>query len=356
MAKASIKDVARRAGVSTATVSHVINKTRFVRDETRQKVLDVIEELNYQPSAIARGLATNSTLTIGVVVSDITNPFFTAMVRSIQDELNEHAYHALILNTDEDPERENDVLRLLAARQIDGLIITPTGVRSEQLIQMALANLPIVLLDRGTPGVEAPVVGVDNEEGAYEATKHLLEAGHCRIAALVGLEAITTQLDRANGYRRALQEAGISIDEALIVHADPRFYKNQPAQFAMATPPRRATNLQMTPIAFQALQQILDLSDGTTAIFVANNQMTVGALHALKERGLRCPEDISLISFDDHDWALVFSPSLTVVRQPTYRLGLAAAKLLMKLINGEAIEQPSPLPVELIIRESVKQL
>ncbi len=355
MARVIIKDVAERAGVSTATVSHVINQTRFVREETRQKVLEAIEALNYQPSAIARGLATNATQTIGLIISDIANPFFTAVARGVQDEIHQHGYHTIFCNTDEDPEREDEYLRLLSARQIDGLIIAPTGVRSERLIRMAEAGLSIVLLDRETSDLEAPLVGVDNEGGGYQATRYLIELGHRRIAILIGIETISTLATRFEGYKRALREADIPVDETLVVRADPRFYSNQNYP-SVSPPPMFLTNNQMTPSAFHALQRILDLPDRPSAIFVTNNEMTVGALHALKERGLRCPEDISLISFDDHAWAPIFSPPLTVVRQPTYELGQTAAVLLMKLINRQEFEPLAPLPVEFIIRESCRRL
>ncbi|GAB4448179.1 MAG: LacI family DNA-binding transcriptional regulator [Anaerolineae bacterium] len=358
MARVSIKDVAEKAGVSTATVSHVINQTRFVSDETRDRVEQAIKELNYQPSAIARGLATNATQTIGLIISDITNPFFTAVARGVEDELNRHGYHTIFCNTDEDPEREDEYLRLLFAHHIDGLLIAPTGVESERLSLMAAADIPIVMLDRGTPGIEAPLVEVDNEAGGYHATKYLLELGHRRIGVLRGLETISTQVVRVEGYRRALREAGLAVDESLIVRADPHYHANQVFGFAGPEPtaPEFLTNLQMTPNAFNALQQLLDLPDRPTAIFVTNNQMTLGALHALKQRNLLCPEDISIICFDDHDWAPLFSPPLTVVRQPTYHLGQAAAALLMDMINGVKIKLPAPLPVDLIVRESCRRL
>ncbi len=351
MARVRIQDVAEKAGVSTATVSHVINETRFVREETRQRVLAAIDTLNYQPSAIARGLATNSTQTIGLVISDIANPFFTAVARGVEDEVNQFGYHTIFSNTDEDPKREDEYLRLLSARQIDGLIIAPTGVPSARLSRMADAETPIVLLDRELPGLDAPLVSVDNESGAYDATKYLVELGHKQIATLMGLESISTQLARLNGYKRALSEAGHSLDEALVVHADPRASANR-LNTGDSSPPRFLTNNQMTPAAFYALQDLLDLPDRPSAIFVANNQMTLGTLYALKERGLRCPDDISLISFDDHDWAPLFSPPLTVVRQPTRQLGRTAASLLLHLINRQEVEPLVPLPVEFIIRES----
>jgi LacI family transcriptional regulator len=179
--------------------------------------------------------------------------------------------------------------------------------------------------------------------------------GHRRIGILTGIETISTLSMRVTGYKRALEEAGLPIDEELIVRADPRFHKNQLSSFGSA-PTTPITNLQMTPSAFLALQKLLDLPDRPTALFVTNNQMILGTLHAFRERRLRCPEDISLVGFDDHDWAPLFMPPLTVVRQPTYQLGQMAAKLLMKLINHEEIENPPSLPVELTIRESCRRL
>ena len=355
MTRVRIKDVAQRAGVSTATVSHVINQTRFVSEETRQRVLEAIETLNYQPSAIARGLVTNSTQTIGLIISDIANPFFTAVARGVQDEIHQHGYHTIFSNTDEDPAREDEYLRLLSARQIDGLIIAPTGNRSERLLQMKEAGLPIILLDRAMPDLDAPVVGVDNEGGAYQATKYLIELGHRNIAILVGLETITTQVARFYGYKRALHEACLSIQENLIVRADSRSYSNQYSLFDNP-PPVFLTNNQMTPAAYHALRQVLESPPLPSAIFITNNEMTIGALHALREHGLRCPEDISLISFDDHAWAPIFTPPLTVVRQPTYELGRWAACLLMKLLDHQQFDPPAPLPVEFIIRESCRKL
>jgi LacI family transcriptional regulator len=355
MPRVSIKDVAERAGVSTATVSHVINETRFVRPETRQRVLAAIEALNYQPSAIARGLATNATRTVGLVISDITNPHFTAVARGVEDEINQHGYHTIFCNTDEEPAREDEYLRLLSARQIDGLIITPTGVRSERLIHMAAAETPIVLVDRGTPGIKAPLVEVDNEAGAYQATRYLVELGHRRIAILSGLGRIPTLGARLAGYKRALREANIPLDEALIIRADPRFYNSQPYRpdGLGREPP---LNSQMTPSAYTALQALLDRPERPSAIFVTNNQMTLGLLYAITGKGLRCPADISLVGFDDHDWAPLFSPPLTVVRQPTYQLGQTAARLLMQLIKGQPVKLPAPWPVELVIRESCRPL
>lgn len=350
MAKASSKDVAKRAGVSIATVSHVINGTRFVSDETREKVLEAIAALNYRPNAVARGLVTNSTRIVGLVVSDITNPFFTAVARGVEDEMISRGYSTIFCNTDEDPQREEDYLHLLATQQIDGLIIAPTGVRGRSLLAFAESDVPIVQLDRQCPGLEAPLIGVDNESGAYQAIQYLISLGHRRIAYLMGIETVSTQIERLNGWKRALQDANLPLDEELIIRADPRFYGVVPSNSGSVVRP--APRRQTMPSAYEALQDILRMPDRPSALFVATNQLTSGTLYALRECNLRCPEDISIIGFDDHDWAPLFNPPLTVVGQPTYRLGQAAARLLMQLINGEHGQAPPPLPVQLVVRGS----
>jgi LacI family transcriptional regulator len=352
MAKVRSKDVAERAGVSIATVSHVVNGTRFVSDETRQKVLDAIESLNYRPNAVARGLATNSTRKIGLVISEISNPFFTVAARGVEDEFLRHGYNIILCDTDEDPERENNCLHLLATQQIDGLIISPTGVRNTSLLAMAEAGIPIVQLDRSSPDLAVPLIGVNNEEGAYQATRYLIGLGHQRIACLINLDVISTQRERFKGWERALREANLPVSEDLIVRADPHFYgirSDTAGSLPLVSP---STQPQKAPSAYELLQDILKSPRRPSALFVASNQLTLGALYAFRTCGLKCPEDISLISFDDHDWAPLFSPPLTVVCQPAYRLGQAAAQLLMQMINGASAEVPLLMPVELIVRAS----
>ncbi len=350
MTRISSKDVAEHAGVSIATVSHVINGTRYVRAETRQRVLDAISVLDYRPNAVARGLATSSTREIGLVISDIRNPFFTAVARGVEDELIAQRYNTIFCNTDEDPVREEDNLHLLAAQQIDGLIIAPTGEPCESLLALARAGVPIVQLDRTSPGLEAPMVGVNNAEGAYQAVRYLIALGHRRIAYLMGFEAVSTQTERLAGWQRALQEAGLPVEENLVVRADPRFAESAPAPASEAAPAGMAGHV--LPSVREVLGELLTHPARPSAIFIATNQLTLGALYAFEELGLRCPEDISLISFDDQDWAPLFRPPLTVVRQPTYRLGQTAAQLLMQMIRGEAVASPPPLAVELIVRAS----
>lgn len=350
--KTTSMDVARFAGVSIATVSHVVNKTRFVSEETEQKVLEAIKALNYRPNALARSLVTNVTRKIGLVISDISNPFFTAAVRGIEDVFLTCHYNVMLNNTDEIPQREDDCLHLLASQQIDGLIIAPTGSRNENLLDMAEAGLPIVQLDRRSPDLNAPLVGVNNEDGACQAIRYLIGLGHRRIACLINYDAITTQHDRLRGWERALQEAGLPVDEELIVRADPHFYGIQSDAKGSVPIMRPASHRPGMRSAYEVLQVLLGSPRRPSAIFVTSNQLTLGALYAIRECGLACPEDISLISFDDHDWAPLFSPPLTVVSQPSYRMGQSAAQLLLNMIKGETVSEPEPLHVEIITRAS----
>lgn len=352
MARITSRDVARHAGVSVATVSHVVNETRYVSDETRQKVLEAIAELGYQPNAVARSLVTRSTRSIGVLIAEITNPFFTVATRGIEDEALNHRYNIVLCNTDEDPVREEDSLHLLAMQRTDGLIVAPTGVECPSLLALADADVPIVQLDRSSPGLKAPLVGVNNEESACQAVRHLIDLGHRRIACVIDLEVISTQQERRAGWERALREAGVPVDESLLVLADPRFYGVLPddkGSYKLIGP---STQQQRLPSAYEALRALLSSPHRPTAAFVASNQLTLGALYAFRACGLRCPEDISLISVDDHDWAPLFSPPLTVVRQPAYEAGRAAARLLIQMIEGEEAETPPRLATELVVRSS----
>ena len=352
MGSGTIADVTKQAGVSTATVSHVINNTRFVSDATRRKVNEAILALNYTPSAVARSLVTNVSHIIGVVVSDITNPFFPAAVRGIENEALSHRYNMVLGNTDEYPAREADIIYLLAKQRIAGLIIAPTGVHCPPLLAMAESGVPIVQIDRTSPGLAAPLVGVDNEEGAYQAVSYLIGLGHRRIACLLGIEAISTQAERLKGWKRALLEATLPIEEDLIVRADPRFYGTLPDAAGTVAPVRPAPEREKMPGVDEALRSLLEGPRPPSAVFALTNQLALSTLYALKARGLRFPEDISLVSFDDPDWAPLFSPPLTTVRQPAYQLGQAAADLLMSLINHEPVEPPPPLRVVLMKRAS----
>jgi len=327
-----IRDVAKRAGVSTATVSHVLNGTRPTTEATRARVLAVARELGYHPSAVARGLRTKSTGTLGVVLSDIRNPFFTALVRGIEDVAQANGLNLMVCNSDEDEKKAETYLRLLLAKRVEGLVFTPTG-RANALLEPFLAmGIPVILIDRIAPGLTLPFVGVDNVQGAREAVAHLLEDGHRRIGVVAGLSTVSTSTDRLEGYRLALADRRLAADSALIREGHSSVQGGEEAAGTLLALPQRPT-----------------------ALFTTNNLMTLGALKACAQLGLRCPDDMALCGFDDHEWAELFSPPLTVVRQPTYEIGTTAARLLARAIHGEALPAEAVLlKTRLIIRASCR--
>lgn len=328
--RVSITDVAQRAGVSKSTVSHVINKTRFVEEDTRSRVLEVIAELGYQPSLAARSLTTNRTEIIGVIVSDVANNFFGDVLRGIEDIFRPVNYSIVVCNTDEIFEREDAYIDLLLRQRVDGVIAAATSKKWDALTKAEHQHTPVVFLDRAFEGLEGPYVGVNNRGGAYLGTRHLIDCGHTRIGILAGFQRLSTMQERLTGFRQAL------VDSDIPHH------------------PEWEVESLLTPAAGRdAALKILSHPDHPTALFLSNNYLSLGALLALNDLGLTCPDDISLIGFDDHPWAAVTCPPLTVIRQPARKMGEEAARILLNLINGEPIENPQlRLNCELVLRQS----
>lgn len=327
----TIKDVARCAGVSPTTVSYVLNKTRFVSPETEARIRQAIKELNYQPNHVARSLRAKCTMTVGMLVSDIANPFYADIVRGAQDVLSDKHYSLILGNTDETPGRELATLQVLIQKKVDGLIVVATGANIELLHEVSHTGVSIVLVDRQLPGNWLDTVLVDDERGAYEAVRHLLQLGHRRIGAIVGRIGISTTDNRRRGYEAALHDFGVAVDPTLI-------------QIGHSTIQGGIT----------AARILLDYDPRPTAIFAANNLMTVGALLAIKEQGLCCPKDVAVVGFDDMVWLSAFTPGLTTVAQPSYELGKRAAELLLDRLTGHQPESPRivTLPPKLVVRES----
>ena len=330
---ATIHDVARKAGVSSATVSHVINNSRFVAPETRQRVMDAIESLRYRRDGVARSLRRAKTSTIGVIIADITNPFFADLVRGIEDRIygHEEGFNLILCNTDEDAAKERLYLDVLQEKRVEGLIIVPTGENAASLEELVRAGLPIVFADRFIEGLGVDSVVVDSEDGAFVLTSHLIASGHRRIGVLRAMLSATTLEQRIEGYHRALDVAGIPFDPAQIISCK-----------------------HSIEDAHQAGLRILDSPDRPTAVFCTNNYMTLGMVQAITDRGLRCPQDIAVVGFDDFAWAASFSPRLTALAQPAYELGKEAADILMKRIGQSVFATPVHriLKGNLIIRES----
>lgn len=330
MKRPSIGDVAQRAGVSKTTVSHVINNTRFVEEVTRQRVLQAIADLGYRPSTIARSLTTNRTQIIGVIVSDASNHFFAEVLQGIEDVVRPKNYGLLVCNTAEILDREAHYLDLLMRQRVDGIIAAATSQKWDVLSEVEMEHMPVVFVDRTFEGLDGPYVGADNFRGAYLGTRHLIERGHRRIGILAGFERLSTMRERLAGSLMALQEAEIAL----------------PAEWVVVSP-------LSIEAGRDAAWQLLSLPDPPHALFINNNLLTLGTLLALQELGLRCPDDLALVGFDDHPWASVSCPPLTVVRQPAQQLGLRAAEMLLGLINGEDVpEQRVLLECEVIVRQS----
>lgn len=327
---ATIRDVAKKAGVSVATVSHVINGTRKVAPETEARVRRAMEALGYQPNAIAQSLRKRTTYAIGILVSDITNPFFATLVRGAEDAALEAGYSVIMCNSDEDPQKEDMYIRALWRRRIDGMLIAPTrDGTSSALQELVRRKLPFVFVDRKAKGIEADAVLSDNIGGAYLATKHLIERGHKRIGIALGIPGATTTEERLLGYRQALEETGLPFTEDLVVWGGYRMEGGR-----------------------KACAQLLSLSDPPTAIFSTNNLMTVGVLQELSHRSIKIPEEVAVVGFDDLEWAEIVYPPLTVVAQRPYEIGYQAFKILLRRLNRSEGMQEVRVSVELKIRRS----
>lgn len=336
----TIRDVARAANVSTATVSHVFNDTRPVSEATRQAVLDAARRLNYRPSAIARSLTTRRTYTVGVVVADVLNPFFAGIIRGVEDLLWQQGRSLVVCSTDEQPEKEAYYLHLLLERRVDGVLVAPTGADLPVYAELQHHHIPAVFIDRRPPQPWGPTVETDNVRAGYAATRYLLDRGHTRIAILGRHQALSTVTGRFAGYRQALAEADITPDPSLAVTVD----SHQEA-------------------ALQGTLALLARRDPPTALIAANHVMTLGVVAAMRELGRQCPRELSFIAFDDLPWLALVAPPLTAVRHATAEICRCAVDLLMAAMNGQSTERNGTanypivtLPAELIERASCAHL
>ncbi len=327
---ATIKDVASHAAVSVATVSAVINQNKYVSPELVQRVHSSIATLGYQRNSFARGLKTQVSHCIGLIVPDIMNPFYTNIARGVEDVAHAHNYSLILGNTDEDPEKEKKYLQLLESKQADGLIIAVTDRSYAYLQSLPIQNLALVSIDRSLFDLGVDTVMVENVEGARTAVEHLISLGHRRIGLLTGVRGIAPTEERIQGYTEALEKHGIAIDPTLIATTRPRVDGGK-----------------------RGALQLLTQENRPTALFVMAGTMVIGALQTITRLGLRCPEDIALAGFDDFVWASVMRPHLTVVEQPTYEIGQQSARLLFeRLQNREKTPTEIRLPTQLIVRES----
>jgi LacI family fructose operon transcriptional repressor len=301
-----IKDVAAAAGVSTATVSRVLSDHPHVRSEVRDRVLAAVAELEYRPNLLARSLRTQQTNTIGLILSDIRNPFFAGISRAVEDIASEHGMTLILCNTDENPEREALYLDLMRTEQVSGVILSPT----QQIARLADLNLdvPVVLVDRALKNGDVDAVLLDNLSAASELTTHLLEQGYRRIAALIG-DTNTTGLERQRGYEAALREHGLAPLPALVKILRPQI-----------------------DTGCAAAKQLLEAAQPPDAILAGNSLLTAGVLQAIRERNLRIPQDVAVVGFDETVWASLVEPAITTMAQPTDEIGKTATELLLQRI------------------------
>jgi len=326
----TIADVAKRAGVSKMTVSRVINNSGYISQKTRERVEQAIDELGYVPNSLARSLRFKTTATIALILTDITNPFFTTVARGVEDTAREHGFSVMFCNTDESEDVEAQYLNVLIQKQVDGLLLVPacSSARAATLLQER--HVPFVLLDRYIPGMTVDNVRSDSEQGAYELVQHLVQLGHRDIALLGGPPQITTTIDRVTGYLRALEEAGLR-DRAIVCHGG---YTQE-------------SGYRMT-------KEVLAADPRPTALFGVNNFIAIGALRALREAQYQVPDDISVVAFDDLSSAFLIEPFLTVSNQSPYEMGKVGTSLLLaRLANPEpTTPQEIMLPTQLIVRKS----
>ncbi len=313
-----IKDVANAAGVSTATVSRVLAGSTRVKEETRLRVLSAIEQLNYRPNLVARSLRSQKSARIGLVVSDIRNPFFTSISRAVEDAAYEQGYSVLLCNTDENPEKEELYLKVLHDESVAGVIFSPTQQFSARLSSFE-SQIPIVVIDRAVNASSIDMVLLDNAAAGYELTVHLLQNGYRKLAGLFG-NASTTGRERNRGFRQALEEHQL---------------RPWSEQFI---PPRIQQGYETT-------LALLDQPDRPDAIFTSNSLLTAGAFQAIRDRRLKVPDDVALVGFDETTWGALVEPPITLIAQPTEEIGRTATELLF-----QRIADPSRSPRTVILK------
>lgn len=333
--KVTISDIARMANVSKATVSRVINnKPEGVGKETRDNVLRIIEECGFQPSMIARGLVTNKTKSLGLIITDIANSFFPLLVRGVEDYAKKFGYSIFLCNSDNSPKKEKEYIKAFIEKNVDGVILSSSMTETSFHHKILKSkNIPLVLLDRCVDGSDYDAcVFLDNVKGAYLAVNYLIDNGHKNIAFISGTKTAIISLNRLKGYKKALEERNIKVNEDIIVEG----------------------NWQIDS-GYKRTMELLDQGKEFTAIFAGNDLMAVGAIKALKSRNIKIPEQVEIIGFDNIDLSWIIEPQLSTVGQPAYKMGAKGAQQLINLIEGKKIVNKSIiLEPELILRETTK--
>ncbi|VBB05411.1 laci bacterial regulatory protein hth signature [Lucifera butyrica] len=326
---ATIKDVARLAKVSIATVSRILNGKETVSPHLVERVMSAVEELRYQPNAVARALKVRESLSMGLIIPDIENPFFPALVRGVEDAAQMHDYSVILCNTDGKPAEEERYIRFLYNKRVDGILFTGGRYSDDNVAMLATLSIPVVLLDRRV-GSQLSTVVTDNYLGGFMATEHLIKRGRSRIAFISGPPELSSVQTRREGYVQALRQHGLSYGEELVL----------PGDFTFESGHRAAARL---------------IADGLSvdAFFAANDMMAIGAIEYLRAYGIRVPEEIAAVGYDDIRMAAWYKPSLTTVRQPVYQMGQCAVRRMLELVSGGVRRYSEEvLRPELVIRDS----
>jgi len=350
----TIRDVAKLAGVAPITVSRVINHAEYITDETRQRVEEAIRTLGYVPNSLARSLRSRQTRMLALVLTDITNPFWTTVARGVEDAASDAGFSVILCNTDESEAEQERYIRIILEKQVDGVLLVPAGNPEEPVCFIQSQHVPVVVLDRRVSsdlGVDS--VRSDSIAGARDLVRLLISLGHERIAIMTGPQDVSTAVDRVTGYRQAMQEAGLAYELVLYGEYDlASGYRLANEALGSDLRPTFAENDLAT--GFKLTGQALQSNPRPTAFFAANNFLAIGALRALRASHLQVPEQVALVGFDDLPEALVVDPFLTVAAQPAYEMGHKSTELLLARLTGHAPEasQEIVLPTKLIVRRS----
>lgn len=329
----TIYDVAREANVSMATVSRVVNGNPNVKPTTRKKVLEAIDRLGYRPNAVARGLASKKTTTVGVIIPDISSIFYSELARGIEDIATMYKYNIILSNSDQNTDKELHLLNTMLGKQVDGIVFMGGNITDVHVEEFKRSPVPIVLAASVEEQAQTPSVNINYEQAIYDSVQLLVEKGHKRIAFVSGpMSEPINSVRKLAGYKRALEEAGIAFDDALVAEGDYSYDSG-----------------------IEALAHLLEQSDKPTAVIAATDEMALGVIHGAQDRGVSIPEDLEVIGFDNTRLSLMVRPQLTTVVQPTYDIGAVAMRLLTKLMNKEQVDdQIVELPHRIEERQSTR--
>lgn len=327
-----LKDVAKKLNISVSTVSRVVNNKSYVKPEMREMVMKALDELNYSPNQIARSLKNKSTNTIGIIVPDISEDFFAYVIKGVDEVLSKSGYTIILCDTGESPEKEESYLNLLLEKQIDGIILATVDKSHKELDILFNKNMPVIFIDN-LPNIKTNYdsVIIDNSKASYIAVEHLIKLGHRKIGVITGKLDETTGYERLLGYKKAFMDNGIDIDENLIKIGN---FKEKSG--------------------YENMKALLRAEKQITAVYAASSKMAYGAIKAIRDEGLRVPQDIAVVGFDVHDASGLISPGITTVLQPEESIGKVAAELMIKRVQnkGEKLNQKIVLEPSLEIRES----